>query len=217
MRVAALKSVTISDLAMALGAEFAGNGAMKVSRPVHPQDLNLDGALAVAMTPGFVEMLRDANCRAAVLTKGTDWRDLGLDAAIFVERPRFAISRITETFAVPEGPDSGIHPSAFIDRAATMGANAAIGPFVHVDAGAVIGDNARIMSHVSIGSGVRVGNNATIHSGVRIGRNVSIGDHVVIHQNAVVGADGFLLRHSGKRCDRKRHAVRPRAQLSQSR
>jgi UDP-3-O-[3-hydroxymyristoyl] glucosamine N-acyltransferase len=191
VRVAVLNSVTISDLAMALGAEYAGDGAMRVLRPVHPKDSHLDGALAVAMTPGFVEMLRDANCRAAVLTKGVNWRDLGLDAAIFVERPRFAISRITETFAVPEGPDAGIHPSAFVDSAATIGKNAAIGPFVHVDAGAFIGDNARIMSHVSIGAGARIGSNATIHSGVRIGRNVTIGDRVVIHQNAVVGADGF--------------------------
>jgi UDP-3-O-[3-hydroxymyristoyl] glucosamine N-acyltransferase len=191
IQVAALNSVTIADLAMAMGSEYAGDGAMKVSRAVHPQDSSLQGALAVAMTPEFVEMLKGSDCRAAVLTKGTDWQDLGLDAAIFVERPRFAISRITETFAVPEGPDAGIHPSAFIDRAATVGKNAAIGPFVHIDAGAVIGDNARIMSHVSISAGARIGRDAIIHSGVRIGRNVTIGDRVIIHQNAVVGADGF--------------------------
>jgi UDP-3-O-[3-hydroxymyristoyl] glucosamine N-acyltransferase len=191
VRVAALSSVTISELAKALGSEYAGDGTVEVSCAVHPQDGHLEGALAVAMMPGFVEMLRDANCRAAVLTKGTDWQDLGLDAAIFVERPRFVISRLTELFAVPEGPGAGIHPSACIDKEATVGKNAAIGPFVHVDGGAIIGDNARIMSHASIGAGARIGRNATIHSGVRIGRNVTIGDRVVIHQNAVVGADGF--------------------------
>jgi UDP-3-O-[3-hydroxymyristoyl] glucosamine N-acyltransferase len=191
VRVAALSSVTIADLAVAMGSEFAGDGAMKVSRAVHPSDSGIEGALAVAMTPEFVQMLKGSHCRAAVLTKGTAWRDLGLDAAIFVERPRLAISRITEAFAVPEGPEAGIHPSAFIDKSAIVGKNAAIGAFVHVDAGATIGDNARIMSHASIGAKAVVGNDATINCGVRIGRNVTIGDRVIIHQNAVVGADGF--------------------------
>ena len=186
-----MTSITIAELAKNLGCDFAGDGELSISRAVHPKADDLQDAIVVAMAPEFADMLPRDGADSAVLAEGNDWQKLGLKAAIFTSRARFAMSAITSTFEKPLANGSSIHPSALIDESASLGEGASVGPFVVVEAGAKIGKNARIMSHSFVGADAHIGDDALIHSGVRIGRDVTIGDRVIIHQNAVIGADGF--------------------------
>lgn len=186
-----LKSIAISELAEALGAKYAGDGALVVSQAVHPHDATVKDSIVIAMDAEFVAMIDVGMVGTAVLATGTNWKELGLKAAIFVERPRHSMSKVTMCFARHEGPSPGIHPTAQVSKSASLGENPSIGPFVLIEDGAVIGNNAHIMSHTSIGREAKIGSDALLHSGVRIGHNVTMGDRVIIHQNAVVGADGF--------------------------
>ena len=181
---------SIEQIAQALGARAQGNADLKVAAPREPSVAGPDD-LALAMDKKFADALSNGKARAAVLWDGADWQALGLEAAIFVTRPRFAMAGVTGHFAIPRDPGDGVHQSAIIDPGAQLPADARIGPFVMIDAGVRIGDGAKIFSHVTIATGARIGRNCLIYEGARIGPDVVIGDNVIIHPNAVIGTDGF--------------------------
>ncbi|SDW47964.1 UDP-3-O-(3-hydroxymyristoyl)glucosamine N-acyltransferase [Roseicitreum antarcticum] len=180
----------LSDIAAALGARLEGRGDLTVTHAAEPADAGPD-ALALALQPKFAEGLAQGRARAALLYDGADWRALGLEAAIFAPRPRYAMSGLTR--AMDAGPDiaPGIHASAVIDPSARIGAGARIGPLVVVGRDVVIGARARIAAHVSIDAGAQIGDDALILPGVRIGHHVQIGDRFIAQPNAVIGGDGF--------------------------
>ena len=184
-----MQTRTIETLAQALNASFAGNGALAVDRPAHPAEATVSGLIAIATSPDFVAKLNGAE--AAILAEGTDWEALGLKAAIFVSRPRYALSGVTEAFAHPIDSKPGVHASAVVEEGAVLGADVSIGPFAYIARGAQIGAGSRILAHVSVGAEARIGRDALIHAGARIGDRVTIGARSIIHQNAVIGADGF--------------------------
>lgn len=183
-------SHSIAEIARALDARAEGDTDLRVAGAAEPAMAGPDD-LALAMKPAYAEGLAKGRARAAVLWDGADWRALGLQAAIFVGRPRLAMSGVTRAF--DQGPRiaPGIHPSAIIDPDARIGPGAAIGPFVVIGEGAEIGANARIAPHVHIAEGTSIGADALIHSGARIGARVKIGDRVFIQPGAVIGSDGF--------------------------
>lgn len=180
----------IADIAAAIDARYEGDGAVEVVRAAEPAQAGPED-LALAMSAKFAEAVSQGRARAAVLWDGADWPSLGLEAAIFVARPRLAMAGITRAF--DQGPQiaPGIHPTAAVDPSAGLSPGAAIGPYVAIGPGAEIGPGARIGAHASIGAGARIGAEALIHAGVRIGHGVVIGDRFIAQPGAVVGADGF--------------------------
>ena len=183
-------SFTIQQIATALEAEAFGAVDVQVTGAAEPAMAGPHD-LALAMTPEFAEGLSQGRARAAVLWKGADWKALGLEAAIVVPRPRYAMSGITSV--MDQGPEiaSGISAMASVDPSAVIGENAAIGPMVVIGPRVKIGANARIASHVSIAEDTVIGANALIHAGARIGARVIIGDRFICQPGAVIGADGF--------------------------
>ncbi len=183
-------SHTIAEIAAALGAMAAGDTRLTVTGAAEPAVAGPDD-LALAMDPKYAEGLKAGSTRAAVLWEGADWQELGLQAAIFVSRPRVAMAGLTRQF--DPGPDiaPGIHATAVISAEAVIGPDAHIGPFVVIGRGARIGARARIGAHVSVGAESRIGDDALLHAGIRIGNNVRIGDRFICQPNAVIGGDGF--------------------------
>lgn len=180
----------LDKIATALSARLEGDGAVRVSGAAEPADAGPDD-LALAMQPAYAERLAEGRARAAILWEGADWRSLGLEAALFVQRPRLAMAHLTSI--LDPGPDiaPGIHPSAVIDPTAEIGADAAIGPLVVIGRDVRIGARARIASHVSVAEAARIGDDALLLNGVRIGARVVIGDRVILQPGAVIGADGL--------------------------
>ena len=167
-----------------------GDGSLTITSAAEPADAGPED-LALAMQPAYAERLPEGRARAAILWEGADWRALGLQAALFVQRPRLAMAHLTQR--LDPGPEiaSGIHPTAVVDPTATIGANPAIGPFVVIGRDARIGDNARIASHASVAEEARIGDDALLYNGVRVGARVVIGDRVILQPSAVIGADGL--------------------------
>ncbi|MBN1481492.1 acyl-ACP--UDP-N-acetylglucosamine O-acyltransferase [candidate division KSB1 bacterium] len=58
-----------------------------------------------------------------------------------------------------------VHPSAIVDKRATIGDNVTIGAFSIVEGDVVIGDGTSIASHTLIADGARIGQNCKIHKG----------------------------------------------------
>jgi UDP-3-O-[3-hydroxymyristoyl] glucosamine N-acyltransferase len=180
----------LSDIATALGAELEGDGSLVVTGAAEPGTAGPE-ALALAMKPEYAEALAQGRARAAILWPGADWRALGLEAALFVARPRMAMAGLTQLLDPGPAIAPGIHPSAVIDPSAEIGAQVAIGPFVVIAGGVRIGERARIFAHASIAEGAEIGPDALLREGVRIGPRVRIGARFIAHPGAVVGADGF--------------------------
>ncbi len=180
----------ISDIATALGARFEGDGAFEVSSASEPQTATSD-ALALAMDEKYAPGLAQGAAQAAILWDGADWSSLGLKSAIFVPRPRYAMSGLTSLMDPGPDIDAGIHPTALVHETARIGDGAAIGPFVVIGKRATIGANARIASHASIAEGSTIGDNALILQGVRIGHHVKIGANFIAQPGCVIGSDGF--------------------------
>ena len=69
-----------------------------------------------------------------------------------------------------------IHPSAQVDRMASLGVGVEIGPFAIVEAGASIGDGTRVLSSAYIATGTEVGAQCEIHMGAILGHTPQIRD-----------------------------------------
>lgn len=181
---------TLDQIAAALGARVEGDASLRIARAAEPAHATPD-ALALAMKPEYAEGLARGAARAAILWEGADWRALGLKAAIFVPRPRYAMSGLTRL--MDPGPEiaPGIHPSAVIDPTALIGPGAAIGPLVVIGPRARIGPNARIAAHAVVAEDARIGADALLSAGVKVGARVQIGDRFIAQPGAVIGSDGF--------------------------
>jgi UDP-3-O-[3-hydroxymyristoyl] glucosamine N-acyltransferase len=180
----------IADIAAALNGRAEGDTSLTILRAAEPAPAGPDD-LALAMDPKYAAGLAEGRARAALLWDGADWHGLGLRAAVFVPRPRYALAGVTRV--LDPGPDiaPGIHPTAVIDATAAVEQGAAIGPFAVIGRGVRIGPRARIAAHASIAEDARIGADALILQGVRIGARVVIGDRFIAQPGAVVGSDGF--------------------------
>ncbi|MGB3316516.1 MAG: UDP-3-O-(3-hydroxymyristoyl)glucosamine N-acyltransferase [Albidovulum sp.] len=184
------QSYSVAEIAEALGAPAEGDLDLRISGAAEPATAGPDH-LALAMDQKYAGGLAAGQARAAVLWQGADWRALGLKAAIFVGRPRVAMSAITRRLDPGPAIAPGIHPTVIIGEGARIADDAAIGPYTVIGEAVEIGAGARVAGQVTIGAGSRIGNHALIHPGVRIGRNVHIGDRFICQPGAVIGSDGF--------------------------
>ena len=181
---------TVSEIATALGAKAVGAVDVLITGAAEPASAGPND-LALAMSAAYADGLAVGQARAAVLWDGADWQALGLQAAIFVPRPRYAMSGLTTMLDPGPEIEAGIHPSAIIHKDAKISTGAAIGPFVVIGRGVVIGANARIASHVSIGEETVIGADVLLLAGVRIGARVQIGARFIAQSGGVIGSDGF--------------------------
>nr|MCW1955946.1 UDP-3-O-(3-hydroxymyristoyl)glucosamine N-acyltransferase [Roseobacter sp.] len=120
-------SYTIDAIATSLGATALGDLSLEIDGVAEPQDAG-PRQLALAMKPQFAEKLGAGAALAAVLWEGADFAALGLKAAIIPPRPRYALSGLSKQFDPGESYPKGVHPSAFVDPAAELGADVTIGP-----------------------------------------------------------------------------------------
>ncbi len=181
---------TVREIAAALGAEAVGAVDLTITNAAEPQDASAD-ALAMAMSPKYAEGLKEGQAKVALVWDGADWQALGLEAAIFVTRPRLAMGGITKMLDKGQRETPGIHPSAVIDPSAEIGADVTIGPLVVVGPDAKIGARSVIGAHCFIGADVTIGEDANLREMVSIGARVTIGDRFRAQPGARVAADGF--------------------------
>ncbi|MEM1302670.1 MAG: UDP-3-O-(3-hydroxymyristoyl)glucosamine N-acyltransferase [Pseudomonadota bacterium] len=181
---------TLAQIAEAIGQTAVGDAGLTIASVAEPATAKPE-QLALASNPKYAEALAQGQARAALLWSGADWQALGLDGAILVNRPRYAMATVTRLYDSHWRAGQGVHPNAWIDPGADVASDAVIGAFCTIGAGAVIGPGAVIGAHVSIGQGVSIGNDATIRDGVRLMPGTRIGDRFVAQPGAVIGGDGF--------------------------
>lgn len=183
-------TLTLGDIATALGAQASGALDIEITGAAEPADAGPTD-LALAMSPEFAEGLAKGQAQAAVVWAGADWQAMGLRGAIEVPRARLAMSKLTQMLDPGDAFGTGIHAMTVIADDAQIGEGAVIGPFTEIGAGAQIAAGARIAGRVTIGAGCVIGDDVQIHAGVVLQPRVRLGDRVTIHPGTVIGCDGF--------------------------
>jgi UDP-3-O-[3-hydroxymyristoyl] glucosamine N-acyltransferase len=109
---------------------------------------------------------------------------------IITPEPYVGWARVAALFHPIPAPVPGIHPTAIIDPAASIGAGTEIGPGCVIGAGAEIGPGCIIGPLTVIGAGVVIGPASRIGAQVTISHAV-LGAQVVIYPGVRIGQDGF--------------------------
>ncbi|MGV6802885.1 MAG: UDP-3-O-(3-hydroxymyristoyl)glucosamine N-acyltransferase [Ruegeria sp.] len=181
---------TLQQIADALGAPVEGNTSLTILRAAEPVDAGPTD-LAMAMAPKYAEALAQSGARCAVLWEGADWQAMGLEAAIFVARPRMAMAGITTMLDRGQGVAPGIHPSAVVDATAEIDSDVSIGPLSVVGPRARIGAGSVIGAQCHVGMEAILGENCVLREMVSIGARATIGDRFIAQPGARIGGDGF--------------------------
>ncbi len=109
--------------------------------------------------------------------------------AIIVYDPKIALVKLLKLFKLENNVYTtgkySAHPTAEIEKSATIGDYCVIGE------NCSIGKNTTIYPNCSIGSNVIIGENCLIKYGVKIEENSQIGNNAIISSGAVIGGDGF--------------------------
>ncbi len=116
-------------------------------------------------------------------------------AFIKVKNADLAMSMVLDLFELPPPIfEVNIHPSAIVDKTATIGNGTRIGPGSYIGPNVQLGENVTIYPNVTILDESKIGSNSTIWSGAVIRERCIVGNACIIHPNAVIGADGFGFR-----------------------
>jgi UDP-3-O-[3-hydroxymyristoyl] glucosamine N-acyltransferase len=183
--------VTVREIAEWIDGELLGDGNRPIRAARALSDAG-DGDLTFVDDEKYLPAWHASAAAAAIVKPGVAVNGKPI---IRVRDPLMAFADIVKRLKPSRSASAPrIHPSAIVDRSATIGDRAAIGPHVVIEAGAVIGSNCRLMAGAFVGADARIGNDVTLHPHVVIGGECAIGDRTTIHANAVIGADGFGYR-----------------------
>ncbi|MFJ3447764.1 MULTISPECIES: UDP-3-O-(3-hydroxymyristoyl)glucosamine N-acyltransferase [Pseudomonas] len=181
-------TMTLGQLAEALGAELKGPEALQISGLATLQEAG-PGQLSFLANKQYRKYLDNAQA-GAVLLKAEDAAAFAGNALI-VPDPYLAYARISHLFDPKPKAVAGIHPSAVVAEDAQVDASASIGPFAVIEAGARIGANVTVGAHCFIGARCVIGEGGWLAPRVTLYHDVTIGKRVVIQSGAVIGGEGF--------------------------
>jgi len=181
---------TVQEIAAAIDAEAHGNTDLIVERVSEPASAGTED-LALLTNPKFADGLSKGQARVALLWDGADWQGMGLEAAITAKRGRFAMSGLTRIMDPGQDYPEGIHPTAFIDDTAMVGAGVTIAPYAVIGPRAKIGAGTVIGPFCHIGADSSIGCDGVLRDHVSIGARVTIGDRFWCQPGARIGADGM--------------------------
>lgn len=182
-----MRSFTIEEITHITGGMLTKAQDVTITQ-IAPPLLADENTLALALGEEEIANLQKSKAKAALVPLGVQIDGF---TTIEVERPRLAMMKLLNLFYKAPEVNSGIHPTAVVDKSAKLGQNVQIGPNVVISKDAEIGDNTKIVANSYIGTGVKTGKNCFFHPGVNIGDRVQLGDDVILHHGVSLGADGF--------------------------
>ena len=181
---------TLREISEAVGGYTEGDSTIVVTSVSEP-GLASAMDLAFAADEKFADQIKNGDAKVAILSPGMNFRDYGLEGAVFVKRARFVMSTLTKLVDKGQRYPRGIHRTACISNKANIPENVTVGPYVVISDGVHLGENSVIGPMCFIGADTKIGANAYLREGVKIGSDVSIGERFIAQPGAVVGSDGF--------------------------
>ena len=190
----------VQSLAPTVQAELVGNPDVQIER-LSTLDAAGPHDLSFLSHPKYLAKLAQSAAACVVVAPAAREAAVSRGACIVVDDPYHYFALITQLWrhrhVLQAAPH--IHPSAFIDPAATLAPGVSVGAFACISAGAVIGPGARIAEHCVIGRDAHVGAESRLSARVTVADGCYIGERCIVHPGAVIGADGFgFAPHQGQ-------------------
>jgi UDP-3-O-[3-hydroxymyristoyl] glucosamine N-acyltransferase len=181
---------TAATIAGFLKGEIEGNPDTIV-RTVAKIEEGFEGALSFLANPKYEHYIYTTGSSIVLVNKSFVPASKVNATLIRVDNAYEAFASLLLLVDQAKPRKKGIHPTAVIEKSASVGAEVYIGPYVYIGEDCAIGDGCAIYSHVSIGDKTRIGENSVIFAGVKIYHECIIGEGCTVHAGTVIGSDGF--------------------------
>lgn len=189
-----MTSFSIQEINDVLHGEIVGATSCKITAP-EQLEAATETEISFIGNRKYEKFWNDSKACVAVVNQ-----DISIDpgenrAFIKVKNADLAMSQVLELFA-PATPvfEVDLHPTAVIDKSATIGNGSQIGAGCYIGPKVKLGENVTIYPNVTILDECSIGKNTTIWSGTVIRERCHIGAYCILHPNCTIGADGFGFR-----------------------
>ncbi|MFO7628147.1 MAG: UDP-3-O-(3-hydroxymyristoyl)glucosamine N-acyltransferase [Prochlorococcaceae cyanobacterium] len=175
---------------LAADPELCGAAALDQARGGELSFLEPGHALAAALagTSASAVLIPAQGEEAAALQQQASARGL---AWVALANPRLGFAEALEALYPRRLRPPGIHPSAVIDPASTVGEQVYIGPHVVIGPDCRIGDGCILHAGAVLDDDVQLGAGCEIHAGAVLHPGSRLAAGCVVHSNAVIGSEGF--------------------------
>ena len=191
-----VKSLTLADLANALGAELKGAPDHVVTGLATLESATAS-KLSFLANPAYESQLTSTKAGAVIVHPNQ--ANLCPVSALVIDNPYLAYARASHFFDNAPQAAAVVHASASVDVSAVISNTASVGANAVIEAGVMIHDNVIIGPGCVVGANSVVGSHSRLHANVTLYHGVRIGEHCTLHSGAVIGGDGFgFASHEGK-------------------
>ncbi len=181
-------SITLQQLAQALGAELHGDAAQPIHR-VNTIDKAGPGEVAFLTDSKYRHLLNDTRASAVILREAD--RAACPVASLVMSDPYLGFALAAQALDTTPAPAVDIHPSAVVADSATLGEGVAIGANAVIESGVVLEDGVIVGPGCFVGKNTRLGAGTKLWANVTIYHGVTLGTDCLVQSGTVIGSDGF--------------------------
>lgn len=196
-----LKLATIIEsLAGEFNARLIGDPAIRIEG-LSTLGMATGHQLTFLVHPKYAGQLAECKAGCVVVSPSAEAAAIKRGTCIVVDDPYRYFARITQIWKrhmFPAGLPS-IHPSAYIDPAASVADGVSVGAFACIGSGAAIAAGVRVGAHAVVGANTIIGKDSHLAARVTVSDGCRIGERCIVHPGVVIGADGFgFAPHDGR-------------------
>ena len=180
-----MKSYTISEINDVIKGIIVGETSERITAP---EQLDLASTTEISFIghKKYEKFWADSKASVAVVNEDIAIEPGENRAFIKVKNADLAMSMVLDLFELPPPIfEVNIHPSAIVDKTATIGNGTRIGPGSYIGPNVQLGENVTVYPNVTILDESKIGSNSTIWSGAVIRERCIVGNACIIHPNAV--------------------------------
>lgn len=189
-----MKSYSISEINEVLKGIIVGNTSERITSP---EQLDIANKTEISFIGNKKYEKYWANSKASVAIVN---EDISIEpgenrAFIKVKNADIAMSQVLDLFVMPSPKfDIDIHPTAVVDKTASIGEGTRIGAGSYIGPNVQVGENVIIYPNVTILDESIIGKNTVIWPGAVVRERCQVGNNCILHPNSTIGADGFGFR-----------------------
>lgn len=176
------------------GLELRGDPEISIVGVGDPLTAN-EGQLCFVQSEDYIPDMMTSSSRCFVVSpKIFEKIDEGRKAEktfLLSANPYLSFVEVIKYFHPEPERTPGIHPSAVVEKGATVHPSAQIMALAYVGKNSKIGANVVVYPQVWIGENAQIGEGSILYSGSKIYHSCILGRYNIIHAGAVIGSDGF--------------------------
>ena len=181
-------TLTLAELARRVGGEFAGDGALEISRVAPLEDAG-PGDISFFANRKYRRAFEASRAGAVVVDPGEEVP--AGRAVLRVRNAYLAFAKISTIFSPPAAARQGIAAQAHVDPSARVDPSAEVMPLAFVGPGAEVGPRCILHPGTHVGAEARLGQDCVLWPGAVVRERCVLGDRVILQPGCVVGSDGF--------------------------